>query len=113
MRTENIKVELIIPIPIDKQDKNGIVYTKDAIENAVNNLRKNIPIIYADNEDNKKVVGVTTDKSHIVTWDYENQVCNMTVDGVIFYGGAEIIVNDIDENYKISDFEIISIGLTK
>lgn len=113
MRVENTKVRLTIPIPIDKPDKNGVVHTKEAVENAVNNLHKNLPIVYRDNESDEKVIGVTTGNSHIVTWDFKNQVCNMTIDGVVFYSGAEIIVNKIDENGSVTDFDIISIGLSK
>ena len=111
MRVEGTKVKFTIPIPIDKPDKNGVIYTKEAIENAVNNLRTNLPIIYKDNESDAKAVGVTTGNSHIVTWDFESQVCKVTVDGIVFYSGADIIVNEIEDG-KISSFEIASIGLT-
>ena len=111
MRVENTKVKFTIPIPIDKPDNNGVIYTEEAVENAANNLRTNLPIVYKDNETNTKVIGTTTGTSHIVTWDSENQVCKLTVDGVIFYSGAEIIVNEIEDG-KISSFEIVSIGLT-
>lgn len=111
MRVENTKVKLTIPIPIDKPDCNGVVYTKEAIENAVNNFHTNLPIVYKDNETDEKVIGVTTGASHIVTWDSENQACKITVDGVVFYSGAEILVNEIEDG-KISSFEIVRIGLT-
>lgn len=113
MRVENTKVKLTIPIPIDKPDDNGVIYTREAIENAVNNLHKNLPIIYRDNESaiDDMVIGATTGNSH-VTWDSENQICKMTVDGVIFYSGADIIVNEIEDG-KVTDFEIVSIGLSK
>ena len=112
MRVENTKVKLTIPIPVDKPDSNGVIYTKEAIENAVNNLHINIPILYGDCEADTRVIGVTTGNSHIVTWDSKNQVCKITVDGVIFYSGAEIIVNEMKYN-KITDFEIVSIGLSR
>lgn len=112
MRVENTKVKLTISISFDKPDKNGVVYTKEAVENAVNNLHKNIPIIYGDVKTNKNIIGATTGDSHIVIWDFENQICKMVVDGVIFYSGAEIIVNEMNNN-KITDFEIVSIGLSK
>ena len=112
MRVENTKVKLTIPIPVDRPDNNGVIYTKDAIENAVNNLRTNLPIVYGDDEADKKIIGTTIGNSHIVTWDFENQICKMTVDGVIFYSGANIIVDKIEDD-KITDFEIVSIGLSK
>lgn len=111
MRVENTKVKITIPIPIDKPDCNGCVYTKEAVESAVNNLGTNLPIVYGDNETDAKVIGMTTGSSHIVTFDSDNQVCKMTVDGVVFYSGAEIFVNEIKDG-KISDFRIASIGLT-
>ena len=112
MRVENTKVKITIPIPIDKPDRNGVVYTKEAIEKAVNNLRTNLPILYGDGEADKKVIGATNGNSHIINWDSENQICKMTVDGIVFYSGAEIIVNGFEDG-KVTDFEIVSIGLSK
>lgn len=43
MRTENIKVTFTIPIPIDKPDLNGVIYSKAAIRNAYKNA-KDVPI---------------------------------------------------------------------
>ena len=110
MRTENIKVTMTIPIPYNKPDKNGNIYTKEAVEKAVNNLHKHIPIIFRD-ESEEKVIGTATGDSHITTWDFENQVCNLTVNGELFFGGAEGIVTA--NNGKIVDFEILGIGLSK
>ena len=114
MREENIKVKVTIPIPFGRPDKNGVMYTKEAVSNAVNNLNKNLPIIYRDNdkEIDGVVVGSTTGSSHIATWDFENQVCNVTVDGIVFFGGTECIVNEINDGV-ITDFRITSIGLSQ
>ena len=113
MRVENTKIKLTIPIPIDKPDCNGIIYTEDAVENALNNLQKYLPICYKkDAETDAVVIGATTGDSHIVAWDSENQVCKLTVDGVIFHSGAEIIVNEMTKDGTITDFRIVSIGLT-
>lgn len=111
MRVESTKVRFTIPIPIDKPDCNGVIYTKESIKNAVNNLQTNLPIVFKDNECDEKIIGATTGNSHIVTWDSESQMCKMTVEGVVFYSGAEIVVNGIEDG-KITDFRIRSIGLT-
>ena len=111
MRTEYIGVKITIPIPYDKPDQNGVIYTKEAVENAVNHLHKNLPIIDRDNG-NEEVIGVTTGDSHIATWDFENQVCKVTIEGAVFYGGTECIINKIKDG-KITDFEIVGIGLSK
>ena len=111
MRVENTKVKITIPIPIDKPDANGIIYTEEAVENALNNLLAHLPIVYKDNECDAKVIGATG-TSHIVSLDPENHVCNVTIEGTLFHAGAEIIVNEMTEDGKITDFRIVSIGLT-
>ena len=110
MRTDNIKVIMTIPIPYDQPDKNSDIYTKEAVEKAVNNLHKYLPIIFRGDSE-AKVIGNITGDSHTVTWDFKNQVCNLTVNGEVFFGGTECIA-DID-NGKIVDFEIVGIGLSK
>ena len=109
MRVENVKLKLTIPIPINKPNANGNVYTEEAVENAINNLHKNIPI-KLDGYDT--VIGATTGGAHIVTWDFENQVCNLTVDGFAFNSGVECIINEI-QNGEIKDFRIVGVGLGK
>lgn len=112
MRAENIKVTITIPIPYDQPDKNGNIYTKEAVEKAVNNLHKHIPIIFGD-ESEEKVIGTITGDSHIATWDFENQVCNLTVDGEVFFGGTQSKCIFDRGKGKIVDVEIVGIGLSK
>lgn len=112
MRVENAKVKITIPTPIDKPDANGIVYTEEAVENAINNLQSRLPILFKENtESEEKVIGATG-TSHIASWDSDNQVCKLTIEGVLFYSGAEIIVNEMTKDGTITDFRIASIGLT-
>lgn len=112
MRIENTKVKITIPIPINKPDANGIIYTKEAVENAINNLDRYLPIVYKENEEtDTKVIGSMVGLAPAITCVSDNNV-NITIDGVIFYSGAEIIVNEMTKDGKISDFRIVSIGLT-
>ena len=112
MRVENAKVKITIPIPYDKPDLNGVVHTKEAVKNAISSIHTNLPILFKeDTNADAKVIGATTGTSHIVTWDPEKQVCKVTVDGVVFYCGADITVHGIDGG-NVSSFEITSIGLT-
>ena len=106
MKEELTKVKLTISLPFGKPNKNGYVFTEEAVEDAVSHLRKNLPIIY----DDENVVGSTTGDSHITTWDFDNQVCKMTVNGVLFDCSPKIIINESKDG-EISDFQIISIGL--
>lgn len=107
------KVKFTIPISIDNPNENGAIYTKEAVENAINNIHTNIPIIYRDGEERiyDKVVGTTTGNSHIVNWDSENQICKITLDGVLFNSGVETVINKIEDG-KICSFEIVGVGLT-
>ena len=57
------------------------------------------------------VIGVA-DSSNVATWDFQNQVCNVEIDGILFYSGAKIIINEMTKDGKITDFRIVSIGLT-
>ena len=106
MAEELTKVKLTIHLPFDKPNKNGCILTEDAVEDAVNHLQRNLPIIY----ENDKVIGTTTGESHIVTWDDDNQVCKMTVDGVLFDCSPKIVIKE-NEDGKISNFQIASISL--
>lgn len=114
MRTNNIKVKLTIPFPVDTPDANGVVYSRYAIERAINSLRKGLPIMFRGNQsalENPIPIGCTTGDTHIVTWDNDNGVCNVTIDGVVYFGGTECIVKDIEDNI-VKDFEIVGFGLS-
>lgn len=111
MVDELTKVKLTLRLPVGEPNKNGSVFTKEAVENALCNLQRNLPIICNDDCAYGNVVGATTGESHIVTFDSDNQAYNMTVDGVLFDCSPLIVVNEIEDG-KISDFRITSIGLT-
>lgn len=103
------KIKLTIPIPIDRPNANGVIYTKDAVTKAMSILNKNIPILYRD-KSCEKVIGSTTGDCHIVRWDFENQVCNLTVDGVLFSSGVDVMINEVKDG-EITNFKITNIGI--
>lgn len=112
MRTQSTKIKMTMSIPVDRPDKNGVVFTKSAIENAINKFPPHRPIIFKDND--KCTDGVcigSTVGSPESDWDDETQTCKMTINGLIFYSGAEIIANEIKDG-RITDFNFMSIGLT-
>ena len=111
MRIENAKVKITIPIPIGKPDGNGVRYTKESIEAAIKNTPKFLPILYKkDAETEESVVGITTQKPRSNV-DPSGTVCNLIIDGLLFYSGAEIVINDVVDG-AVSSFEIKSIGIT-
>ena len=57
MRAENIKVTFKIPIPVDKPDLNGVIYSKEAIRNAYKNV-KDIPIEMPNNDGQFFPIGI-------------------------------------------------------
>ena len=58
MRQEGIEVTFKIPVEFGKPDKNGVIYTRKAVEIALDSY-SSCPIVFLDNEGNKKVIGVT------------------------------------------------------
>lgn len=113
MRVKNTKITLNMHIPIGTPDCNGVIFTKEAVTNALNHLNQNIPIIFNDTESDltAKCIGMTTSNTPIVTWDAENQVCKLTIDGLLYHSGAKIAVRE-NEGNKITNCEFVSIGLT-
>lgn len=114
MRLENIKASLDITIPFDKPNSNGIIYTKDAVKNAINKFKTELPIIYRDNDSVKNgvVIGNTMEGLSSVSWYDKAGTCKIIIDGVFYFGGTECIVNQIHEG-TVSDFNIVSVGLSK
>ena len=102
--TEPIKVQFSIPVPIDKPDGNGIIYTKEAIKNAVKNFKGNIPlIVFINKEIGAKVIG------NINTFDFLENINTIIADGNIFFGGT----NDKCEweDKIVNDTKINAIGI--
>ena len=107
---ETTKVKFTIPIAFNKPNANGCICTEDAVTKAMSILNKNLPILYRDKSD-EKVIGSTTGGCHMVHWDFENQVCNLTVDGVLFSSGVNIMINEVEDG-NVTDFRITNIGIS-
>ena len=114
MRLDNLKVKLALVIPFGRPDKNGVMYSKEAIEKAVGDFNRKLPIIYRDNDSCKDgvVVGTTVGETCSVLWDDEQQVCEVVINGNVYYGGADIIANEIKDG-AVTDFRITSVGLSR
>ena len=106
MRTENIEMTFKIPIPVDKPDLNGVIYSKEAIRNAYNNI-KNIPIEIPCNNGQLIPIGITQ-KVELI--EDENGM-NITGVGLLWHGGTEESVEIKDG--KVTNFRVIGIGITK
>jgi len=114
MRLDNLKIQLALTIPFDHPDKNGVLYSREAIEKAISDFNGKLPILYRDNSSCKDgvVVGNTIGETCSVLWDDENQVCEVIVNGNLYYGGTECIANEIKDGV-VTDFRITSVGLSR
>ena len=106
MRLENIEVTFRIPMPVDKPDLNGVIYSKDAIKNAYKNV-KNVPIEMQNDKGKFLPIGVCQEAELI---EDENSIHVKGV-GVIWHGGTEENVS-IEEN-KVTSFNVTGIGFAK
>lgn len=106
MRTENIKVTFKIPIPVDKPDLNGVIYSKKAIRKAYKNV-KDIPIEIPCSDGQFFPIGVAQEVELI---EDENGMC-ITGVGLIWHGGTEESVEIVDD--KVTSFHVSGIGISK
>ena len=107
MRTENIEVTFKIPIPVDKPDLNGVIYSKEAIRNAYKNV-KDIPIEIPCSDGQFLPIGVAQEVELIEDED------GMYVTGVglVWHGGTtEESVEMVGS--KVTSFKVYGIGFSK
>lgn len=114
MRLDNLKMQLAFVIPFGHPDKNGVMYSRKAIEKAVSDFTGKLPILYRDNDLCKDgvIIGNTVGETCSVIWDTEQQVCEVIVNGNLYYGGTECIVNETRDGV-VTDFRITSVGLSR
>lgn len=106
MRTENIKVTFKIPVPVDKPDLNGNIYSKEAIENAVKNIDK-IPLETFNDKGELVPIGVCQEVELVEDSD-GLKICGI---GLVYHGGTEETVNISDG--IIQSMRITGIGIAR
>ena len=106
MRQENLKMQIALRFPFGHPDKNGVIYSKESVEQAISSLQGKLPILYRDT-----VIGHTAGDTTSVLWDDEHQVCEVVLGAVIYFGGTECVVNNIRDGV-ITDFEITALGIS-
>ena len=105
MRVENIECTYHYRIYFDKPDKNGVVYTKEAILNAYKKPLTGTPILLrpTTNPNIYKQCGVIKDCKIV---DQEDDYIIVEISTVVQYGGTCETV-DI-ENNAVQSFEVLS-----
>ena len=104
MRCSNIQVSFRIPVPIDKPDGNGTVYTKEAVERAVLGSRQRLPIKTIKGADST-VIGMTNK----LWFSNHNGKYYIEGTGMILNGGTEEIVDAKDD--RVLSMQIVGIGI--
>ena len=104
MQSNNpIKITMKIPFPISEPDRNGIIYTKEAVEKAVREFDGMAPLMMVKDE-------IGTVIRHIekieLSDDYE-----VTAHGVCYFGGT-CEEGDVKNN-TVTDFKFISFGISE
>ena len=114
MKLNNLKIKFALVIPFDRQDDNGVVYSKEAVEKAIGSFEKQLPIVYRENKTNhdEVVVGNTIGETRSVLWDDECQICEIIINGVLYYGGADCVINEIKDDVVV-DFDIVNLGISQ
>ena len=113
MRTDNIQVSFVMSVPCDKPDKNGVLHSSEAIQNALSSSTFPLPIKICSNNGDSMIIGNTTCNPYAIQYDKKENITRFTVDGVIYFGGMECFVREINGNGTIADFEIASFGFSE
>ena len=113
MRCKNIEVTLKIPMALDKEDENGVYYSKEVVEDAIQ-IGQMLPFVFTTSykdEDARLNLVKSSLFGQGQVFKYEDGF--LYIDGVIRFGGTCESV-DIDENTKrIVDMEIVEIGFSE
>lgn len=104
MRCSSIQVSFKMPVPINQPDGNGTVYTKEAVENSVNNLKCVIPIVMREG-----IVETIIGFANKLEFIKENEEYYIQGVGHIMHGGTEEKVNI--QNNTVTSMEIVSVGI--
>lgn len=105
MRTQNIKVTIDMPIPINRPDLNGYVYTEEAVLAATKNISGK-PLRYND-----EIIG-TIEAAYISSVADDHM--NLRVFGIIPFGGTWCHhVQLAEDGETITSYEIQGVGFSE
>lgn len=112
MRQEIIEITIKIPIDFGKPDKNGVIYTRKAVEIALDSY-SSCPIVFLDNEGNEKIIGATDE--HRAELIEENGKYKIVKSGIIYYGGTceNIILEFGKKDKTVKYYAVGNIGFSE
>lgn len=100
---EPIEITMKIPFPINKPDGNGVIYTEEAVEKAVQKFNSGSPLIMIKDE-------ISTIIGHIEQLELSDN-CEVIAHGFCYFGGTN--EQGIIDNNIVSDFNFISFGISE
>lgn len=107
---KGIPFSLVVTIPVEDVNKNGMVFTRNAVEQAITAMGNKVPI-HIQYDDAERIVGYTDCRPYAMQPDKKHGNGVMfTVDGILSELGMEISIKE-REGDTITDFEILSFGL--
>ena len=93
-----------IPFPINKPDGNGVIYTKEAVEKAVQKFDSGSSLIMVNKDKIDTIMG------HIDQLELSDDY-KVTAHGFCYFGGTN--EQGIVDNNIVSDFTFISFGISE
>lgn len=110
MKLENVDVSLVIKVPTDKPNANGVCYTSEAVRGAIEQMSEYLPLII-DSNMGQKIIGCTVCRPYAIQTVQTNDGVQFTVDGKITSVFLEHVIKKRDVQGNVADFGIVSIGI--
>lgn len=107
MRLDNIKVTFKSKLPINEPNRNGIMYTRDAVIKAYEESRNRVLIEFSNVEGEFVPIGIAQELELIE----EDGNMYVTGCGLIYHGGTKENVEM--ENNTVNNFTITGIGIAR
>ncbi len=109
MRTKNIEITMKLPFQVEKPDQNGVVYSQEAILDAIKKSKLGTGSIPLDVEN---AMGIATiGKIDKLTYEIGNDESYLVAHGMIFHGGTSEDATSNDGS-QIDIMKILSLGIT-
>lgn len=112
MNDKLTKITLTFPMRYGRPNRNGVVFTEEAIRHAFASSNPHMPIIMEDVTNRDEHIIGYTDPTYYLECDDGNKVCEVTLTGRLFDVAPTIIINEMNDGI-ITDFEIKSVSILK
>lgn len=101
---ESIKITMKIPFPINEPDRNGTIYTKEAVEKAVQEFNSGVSPMMVKDE-------IGTVIGHIEKLELSDNY-EVTAHGICYFSGTCDEKGYVQDNI-VTDFKFLSFGIRK